>query len=383
MQHILANLFISKIFIPEAGLLTVSKVEVTYDLKIAKVYLTFLENKKSIEDVLKIIKAKHNLIRHYVGLNLTLKYIPKLLFYHDDSLDHAQKIDNLIQKFLSIYKNNLFIELSREGLEDEKRTENYFLSNAHKYNVPIVATNYNLFSYKRKHEATDTLLCIKNVEKLSHSDRQKISAENYFKSSESMIKLFSDLPEAISNTRLIAKKCLFFLEEESASLPKFFNSIEKENSELSKFSFSGLYKKLENYKFSLKQEEFESKKNIYEKRLKYELDVIQKTGYSGYFLIVADFISWAKNQHIPVGPGRGSGAGSLVAWTLGITDLDPIKYDLLFERFLNPDRVTLPDFDIDFCQDKRDKVLKYIVKKYGKKKYHKLLHLELYNLVMF
>ena len=276
--------------------------------------------------------------------------------------------DNLIQKFLSIYKNNLFIELSREGLEDEKRTENYFLSNAHKYNVPIVATNYNLFSYKSKHEATDTLLCIKNVEKLSHSDRQKISGENYFKSSESMIKLFSDLPEAISNTRLIAKKCLFFLEEESASLPKFFNSIEKENSELSKFSFSGLYKKLANYKFSLKQEEFESKKNIYEKRLKYELDVIQKTGYSGYFLIVADFISWAKKMSIPVGPGRGSGAGSLVAWSLNITDLDPIKYKLLFERFLNPERVTLPDFDIDFCQERRDEVLKYVVKKYGKKR---------------
>ena len=183
-----------------------------------------------------------------------------------------------------------------------------------------------------------------------------------------MIKLFSDLPEAISNTRLIAKKCLFFLEEESASLPKFFNSIEKENSELSKFSFSGLYKKLENYKFSLKQEEFESKKNIYEKRLKYELDVIQKTGYSGYFLIVADFISWAKKMSIPVGPGRGSGAGSLVAWSLNITDLDPIKYKLLFERFLNPERVTLPDFDIDFCQERRDEGLKYVVKKYGKKR---------------
>ena len=276
--------------------------------------------------------------------------------------------DNLIQKFLSIYKNNLFIELSRQDLEDEKRTENYFLSNAYKYNIPIVATNYNLFSYKNKHEATDTLLCIKNVEKLSHSDRQKISGENYFKSSESMIKLYSDLPEAISNTRLIAKKCLFFLEEESVSLPKFFNSIEKENSELSKFSFSGLYKKLANYKFSLKQEEFERKKNIYEKRLKYELDVIQKTGYSGYFLIVADFISWAKKTSIPVGPGRGSGAGSLVAWSLNITDLDPIKYKLLFERFLNPERVTLPDFDIDFCQERRDEVLKYVVKKYGKKR---------------
>ena len=164
------------------------------------------------------------------------------------------------------------------------------------------------------------------------------------------------------------KKCLFFLEETHPSLPKLFNSIEKENNELSKLSFSGLYKKLDRYQSTFNKSKFEKKKIIYENRLKYELKIIRTTGYSGYFLIVADFISWARKAGIPVGPGRGSGAGSLVAWSLNITDLDPIKYKLLFERFLNPNRVTLPDFDIDFCQERRDEVIKYVAKKYGKKR---------------
>ena len=276
--------------------------------------------------------------------------------------------NNLLEVFLSIYKENLFIEISRHGLESEKKTESYFLSSAYKYKIPIVATNNNLFSNKEMYEATDALSCIKNNEKLSDVNRKRISFENYFKSSETMIKIFSDLPEAISNTLLIAKKCLFFLEETHPSLPKLFNSIEKENNELSKLSFSGLYKKLDRYQSTFNKSKFEKKKIIYENRLKYELKIIQTTGYSGYFLIVADFISWARKAGIPVGPGRGSGAGSLVAWSLNITDLDPIKYKLLFERFLNPNRVTLPDFDIDFCQERRDEVIKYVAKKYGKKR---------------
>ena len=160
------------------------------------------------------------------------------------------------------------------------------------------------------------------------------------------------------------------LESSKPRLPKFLDSTLDENKELYKLSHEGLNKKILNIN---KKEISSFDKKKYQERLNYEINIIKKTGYSGYFLIVSDFISWAKNQNIPVGPGRGSGAGSLVAWTLGITDLDPIKYDLLFERFLNPDRVTLPDFDIDFCQDKRDKVLKYIVKKYGKKKVSQII----------
>ena len=270
----------------------------------------------------------------------------------------------------SIYKDNFFIELNRSGDEDEKKTENFFLSSANKFNIPVVATNNNYFSNTNMHEATDALSCIKNIDKLSNPERKLISKESYFKSSSEMIKKFHDIPESISNTLLIAKKCTFMLESSKPRLPKYLNSIDNENNELYKLAHEGLNKKIleinkhENNKINQKK---------YKERLNYEINIIKKTEYSGYFLIVSDFISWAKKEKIPVGPGRGSGAGSLVAWTLGITDLDPIKYDLLFERFLNPDRVTLPDFDIDFCQEKRDEVLKYVVKKYGKKKVSQII----------
>ena len=270
----------------------------------------------------------------------------------------------------SIYKDNFFIELNRSGLEDEKKTENFFLSSANKHNIPVVATNNNYFSNINMHEATNALLCIKNIDKLSNPERKFISKECYFKSSSEMIKNFQDIPESISNTLLIAKKCTFMLESSKPRLPKYLNSIDNENNELYKLAHEGLNKKILEIN---KLENNKINQSKYKERLNYEINIIKKTEYSGYFLIVSDFISWAKKEKIPVGPGRGSGAGSLVAWTLGITDLDPIKYDLLFERFLNPDRVTLPDFDIDFCQEKRDEVLKYVVKKYGKKKVSQII----------
>ncbi len=280
-------------------------------------------------------------------------------FFFANETSFAEK---LLNEFSSIYKNDLYIEISRHKNDDEIKSENFFLSLAHKYNIPIVATNNNLFSNPEMHEATDALLCIKNVDRLSDPDRKKVSKESCFKGTTEMLNIFSDLPEAINNTINIAKKCTFFLEETDPKLPKIFDSHQKENDELKNLAINGLREKLSKIKNDKKKEE------VYQKRLDYELNIIIKTGYSGYFLIVADFISWAKNSFIPVGPGRGSGAGSLVAWSLGITDLDPLKYNLIFERFLNPDRVTLPDFDIDFCQEKRDEVLKYIVKKYGKKR---------------
>ena len=278
--------------------------------------------------------------------------------------------EKLLNDFKSIYNENFFIELTRSGLEDEKRTENFFLSSASKFNIPIVATNNNYFSDINMHEATDALLCIKNIEKLSNPKRKSISKEFSFKSNTEMIKIFEDIPESINNSLLIAKKCTFMLERTKPSLPKFLNSSIDEYKELYKLSHNGLNKKILNIK---NNKDTSLNENKYEERLNYEISIIKKTGYSGYFLIVADFISWAKKNNIPVGPGRGSGAGSLVAWSLGITNLDPIKYDLLFERFLNPDRVTLPDFDIDFCQERRDDVLKYVVKKYGKKKVSQII----------
>ena len=280
-----------------------------------------------------------------------------------DNISLAKKISN---KLNNIYKNNFYIELTRSGLDEEKNIENFFLSLAKEKNIPIVATNNNCFSDPSMHEATDALMCIKNNDKLSNNERVSMSKEFFFKPSSDMIKIFKDIPESISNTLIIAKKCSFMLE---ASQPKFLSSVIDENNELKKLALEGLNKKFLQKETNNK----EYNKDKYIDRLNYEISIINKTGYSGYFLIVSDFISWAKKQNIPVGPGRGSGAGSLVAWTIGITDLDPIEYGLIFERFLNPDRVTLPDFDIDFCQEKRDEVLKYVVKKYGKKKVSQII----------
>jgi len=279
-------------------------------------------------------------------------------------LKNINSATNIFNKLNLIFKNDFFLEISRLGKKNEKNIENLYLSLAKKNNVPVVGTNNNVFSDMNMHEATDALLCIKNVEKLSTNNRKFVSNDFHFKSPDEMKKIFNDIPEAIENTILIAKKCTFMLEERIPKPPKFLDSDEEENNELIKLAYKGLEKKILNYK----NNNFKIDEGKYKKRLEYEISIIKKTGYSGYFLIVSDFILWAKKKNIPVGPGRGSGAGSLVAWTLSITDLDPIKYDLLFERFLNPDRVTLPDFDIDFCQEKRDEVLKYVVKKYGKNK---------------
>ena len=174
-----------------------------------------------------------------------------------------------------------------------------------------------------------------------------------------MINSFKDIPDAIENTVIIAKKCVVFLEERLPKLPKISIQDFDENTFLKKMSFEGLEKRLK--RDFIDKNEYE----IYKNRLNFELETIIKMGYASYFLIVSDFINWAKNNKIPVGPGRGSGAGSLVAWCLFITNLNPIKFGLLFERFLNPERISLPDFDIDFCMDKRDEVIKYVQKKYG------------------
>ena len=194
---------------------------------------------------------------------------------------------------VGIYKDNFFIELIRSGLEVERNTEDFFLSFAKKFNIPLVATNNNYFSDIKMHEATDALLCIKNIDKLSNTDRNSISKEFSFKSSDEMIKKFQDIPESISNTLLIAKKCSFMLESTKPRLPKFLSSTIDENNELTKLSKEGLKEKI------LKIEKNESNnldKEKYEQRLNYELDIIKKTGYSGYFLIVSDFILWAKKK---------------------------------------------------------------------------------------
>ena len=265
----------------------------------------------------------------------------------------------LAQQFLDIFGNNFYIELQRHGLEDEMKTEPVFLQIARDLNIPIVATNDVCFATPEDYEALDVLGCILGQTKVIDPNRPRKSPEQYFKSSEEMSELFSDLPEAIENTVNIAKRCAFYVNvHEKPLLPRFGGDFETECQMLRDDTMNGLKARLE-------QHGIKDTKPYYE-QAEYELDVIIGMGFPGYFLIVADYINWCRNNNILTGPGRGSGAGSIVAWALGITHVDPLKYGLLFERFLNPDRISMPDFDVDFEPNGIEKVLNYVGQKYGR-----------------
>jgi DNA polymerase-3 subunit alpha len=256
-------------------------------------------------------------------------------------------------KFKDIFGDRFYIEIMRHGMELEEKTESYFLELAYEYDVALVATNDVMFSDRSMYEAHHALTCIASGSYVSDETSNKFTPHHYFKSSLEMKEIFSDLPEAIENTVIIAKRCSVMSESRAPMLPK---TGENEAQELIDQARLGLKQRLLN---------FEGDSKPYFDRLEFELGVIGTMDFPGYFLIVSDFIKWSKKNGIPVGPGRGSGAGSVVAWSLYITDLDPIKFGLLFERFLNPERISLPDFDIDFCQHRRDEVIKYVQEKYG------------------
>ncbi|MDY0009383.1 MAG: DNA polymerase III subunit alpha, partial [Bdellovibrionales bacterium] len=276
--------------------------------------------------------------------------------------------EKLIVQMKEIFGDRLYVELERHGTAEEVAVEDGLLDLAYAHGVPIVATNNCYFDDPSMYEAHDALMCIAESAYVQDETRRKVTPEHYFKSAEQMTELFKDLPEAIENTLHIARRCAFMLKEEKPFLPRF--PTEEGMSEadaLRDLSEKGLTWRLENYVFkpewdAAKREEIRKE---YFDRLNYELDVINGMGFPGYFLIVSDFIQWSKDHDIPVGPGRGSGAGSVVAWATKITDLDPIAMKLLFERFLNPERVSMPDFDVDFCQERRDEVINYVREKYG------------------
>lgn len=258
-----------------------------------------------------------------------------------------------------IFKDRLYIEVIRDS--NEIIIEDDMLNLAYDNNVPIVATNNIFFPTPDMVEAHDVLLCIGAGKFLIDDDREKSLADYYFKSQEEMLTLFGDLKEATENTLVIAERCSYMAYERKPMLPKVdLSDGRTPDEELRLKAEEGLLHRLDSAKITDHEE-----REKYYKRFDYELSVIAKMGFSSYFLIVADFIGWAVKNHVPVGPGRGSGAGSIVAWCLRITNLDPIKFRLIFERFLNPERVSMPDFDIDFCQDKREKVIDYVCNKYG------------------
>ncbi|MCX7338005.1 MAG: DNA polymerase III subunit alpha [Alphaproteobacteria bacterium] len=279
-----------------------------------------------------------------------------------------KKADEFLSDLIKIFPGRLYIELMRHGLPDQKRTEPEFLDLAFQHNIPIVATNDVFFDEPEMYEAHDALLCIAEGSYVSQGNRRKATPDHCFKSTKLMRHLFADLPEAVDNTALIAQRCYFMPTPHQPILPPFLTvSGKSEKEELREQALVGLENRLTTEVFPLHpdQTQHETIRESYFKRLHYELGIIETMGFPGYFLIVSDFIKWAKSQGIPVGPGRGSGAGSLIAWVLTITDMDPIRFNLLFERFLNPERVSMPDFDIDFCQDRRDEVIQYVCQKYG------------------
>jgi len=275
--------------------------------------------------------------------------------------------EEAIDRLISTFSDNLYIELQRHGLSEELELEKSLIDFAYQHNIPLVATNGVFFINRSDHEAHDILTCISEGSYALEDNRKKSTTEHYFKSVKEMEELFRDIPEAIRNTLVIAQRCSYMPRSRKPILPKFpCRENKTENDELREQAISGLELRIAKFHTSADIEKggVINFKQYYD-RLNYELSVITSMNYAGYFLIVSDFIRWSKANGISVGPGRGSGAGSIVAWALQITDLDPIKFGLIFERFLNPDRVSMPDFDIDFCQEKRDQVIDYVQKKYG------------------
>ncbi|MEZ5912564.1 MAG: DNA polymerase III subunit alpha [Paracoccaceae bacterium] len=275
------------------------------------------------------------------------------------------KAEALVERLAAIYPGRLYIELQRhpgdggKSTEAERLSEQGHVEMAYAMDLPLVATNDVYFPKPAIYEAHDALICIAEGAYVDQQEpRRRLTPQHYLKSEAEMAALFADLPEALENTVEIARRCAFKAEKRAPILPR---SADDEVQELRRQANAGLQARLAVIPHAVSVEE-------YQKRLDFELGIIEQMGFPGYFLIVADFIKWAKDHDIPVGPGRGSGAGSLVAYALTITDLDPLRYSLLFERFLNPERVSMPDFDIDFCMDRREEVIRHVQERYGREK---------------
>lgn len=281
--------------------------------------------------------------------------------------DNLPLAEQLAQQWSACFSDSFYIELQRTGREGEQLYLQRAVALAERFDLPVVATNDVRFLQAADFEAHEARVCIHDSRTLDDPRRPRTySDQQYLKSSQQMAELFKDVPQAIENTVEIAKRCSMTLElgknylpnyavTEGMTIEQFFEKVARD----------GLEKRLQKI-LDPQQQDYSERLQFYLDRLRFELDVIVQMGFPGYFLIVMDFIRWAKNNDVPVGPGRGSGAGSLVAYALEITDLDPIRYDLLFERFLNPERVSMPDFDIDFCMDGRDKVIEYVADTYGR-----------------
>ena len=269
--------------------------------------------------------------------------------------------EHQLERLARLFEGRLYLEVQRHGEDNERRIEGPLIDLAYAKGLPLIGTNDVHYPKAAMHAAHDVLLCIEQGAHIDDPNRRRLTGEHFFKSAEQMREVFADLPEACDNTLVVAQRCAYMPEPRKPILPRYTKLKGRSEGEALRDLARGGLEELRTLGRLAADIEFAK----YEERLVYELDMIEKMGFAGYFLIVADFIQWAKDHDVPVGPGRGSGAGSLVAWSLKITDLDPLRWGLLFERFLNPERVSMPDFDIDFCQDKRDRVIRYVRDEYG------------------
>ena len=265
-----------------------------------------------------------------------------------------------LDEMARVFGDRFYVELQRHGLASERQAERGLVEWAYAHDVPLVATNDVHYARAAQAKSHDALMCIADGAFTGQEDRRRVTGEHWFKPAAAMRALFADLPEACDTTVEIARRCAFLVPTRAPILPRFEAGAGRtEPEELMHQAREGLKARLQAVTPVAPEADYWA-------RLEWEVGIIQQMGFPGYFLIVSDFIKWAKNHGIPVGPGRGSGAGSLVAWALTITDLDPLRFGLLFERFLNPERVSMPDFDIDFCQERREEVIDYVQERYGK-----------------
>ncbi len=323
--------------------------------------LSYLKNKKSYEpycDLDDLVDNDEDLIiltGNYNNLFGKFFYSNKIKIFED-----------LMTKLKSQFKDRIYIEIQRHSENQEKNYENYLLKISSRFNLPLIATQEVYYLTPEMAEAHDALICIGEKKFIDDQSRFRYSKQHYLKKNDELQKIYSDIPEALENNYNFPLRFNFKPKKSKPILPSISSNINKSvEQELMDQAKKGLDKRFKNFVPKKNQNESIDKiKEIYKDRLEHELDIINSMNYSSYFLIVSDYIKWAKNSSIPVGPGRGSGAGSLVAYCLDITDLDPIEFDLIFERFLNPDRISMPDFDIDFCEEQRDKVFEYLKLKY-------------------
>ena len=347
---------------------TINFLDVVINNNISQI--TFLvKNEIGYRNLLELSSLSHLGNSNNIGINLSdiKNYSEGLICYVGGEFNpilllnnekRKKEIIHLINNFKEIFKNNFLFEIQRINDRRIDEFENDFIKLSKEFDISLIGTNNIKYADKDDFSAHDALLCVAQKTTINSSQRNTSNENIYFKSSEEMSINFKDIPEITKNNYNVALSCNFFPESTKPKLPEFENNLNlSAENYLLQSSRQGLNKKI----IDINKEN----KNLYIDRLNYENEIIIRMGFAGYFLIVADFVNWAKSKSIPVGPGRGSGAGSLVAWSLGITDLDPLKYDLLFERFLNPERVSMPDFDIDFCQTRRDEVIDYVNNKYG------------------